>query len=116
VLRRIVWLLIAFPVGLLLVMLAVANRHDVALVLDPFQPEAPALSFVMPFYVFLFGTLIIGVLLGGFATWVSQGHWRRNARRQAREAARWHGEADRLARERDLQAAANAKQLAVASQ
>ncbi len=53
-LRRIVWLLIAFPAGLLLVTLAVANRHDVRLALDPFHPEAPVLSLVLPFYAYLF--------------------------------------------------------------
>jgi uncharacterized integral membrane protein len=112
VLRRIVWLLIAFPAGLLLVTLAVANRHDVRLTLDPFRPEAPVLSLVLPFYAYLFGALLIGVALGGVAMWVSQGRWRRSARVQGRDAARWRAEADRLTRERDAQAAAGPKRLA----
>ena len=37
-LRRFVWLLVAFPVAVLLLTLAVANRHGVRLVLDPFRP------------------------------------------------------------------------------
>lgn len=111
-LRRIVWLLIALPAGLLLVTLAVANRHDVRLSLDPFRPEAPVLSLVLPFYVYLFGVLIVGVLLGGLAMWLSQGRWRRTARTQGRAAARWQAEADRLTRERDAQAAVRPKQLA----
>jgi hypothetical protein len=111
VLRRIVWLLIAFrqaparhP--------AVVNRHEVRLVLDPFRPETPVVSLVLPFYAYLFGTLLIGVLLGGTAMWMSQARWRRSARLQGRAAARWHGEADRLIRERDALAAARPKQLA----
>lgn len=111
-LRRIVWLLIAFPAGLLLVTLAVVNRHEVRLVLDPFRPEAPVVSLVLPFYAYLFCTLLIGVLLGGTAMWMSQARWRRSARLQGRAAARWHGEADRLIRERDALAAARPKQLA----
>lgn len=111
-LRRIVWLLIAFPAGLLLVTLAVVNRHEVRLVLDPFRPEAPVVSLVLPFYAYLFGILLIGVLLGGTAMWMSQARWRRSARLQGRAAARWHGEADRLIRERDALAAARPKQLA----
>ena len=110
-LRRIVWLLIALPTGLLLITLAVANRHEVQLTLDPFRPETPVLSLVLPFYVYLFASLIVGVLLGGTAMWLSQSRWRRSARLQGRAAARWQSEADRLTRERDQQAAGRTKQL-----
>ena len=68
--------------------------------LDPFRPEAPALAVDGPFYVFLFAALIAGVVLGGWATWMSQGHWRKSARHRAQDAVRWRSEADRLARER----------------
>ena len=111
--RRIVWLLIGLPAGLLLVTLAVVNRHDVRLVLDPFRPETPVISLVAPFYVYLFVTLVIGVILGGMATWISQARWRRSARTQGKAAARWQAEADRLTREREAQAAAQSKQLAL---
>jgi hypothetical protein len=113
VLRRIVWLLIALPAGLLLVTLAVVNRHEVRLVLDPFQPETPVVSLVLPFYAYLFVALLLGVVLGGAAVWVSQGRWRRSARLHGKSAARWHAEADRLTRERDAHAAVRPKQLAV---
>ena len=42
-LRRILSLLIAFPLGAALVAIAVSNRHPVQLILDPFRPEQPAL-------------------------------------------------------------------------
>jgi uncharacterized integral membrane protein len=113
VLRRIVWLLIALPAGLLLVTLAVANRHEVRLALDPFRPEAPVVSLVLPFYAYLLAALLVGVLLGGVAMWMSQSRWRRSARVQGKAAARWHAEADRLTRERDALTAAGPKQLAV---
>jgi len=112
VLRRIIWLLIGLPAGLFLVTLAVANRHDVRLVLDPFHPEAPVLSLMMPFYAYLLAALLVGVVLGGVAMWLSQGRWRRAARVQGRAAARWQAEADRLTRERDAKAAVRPKQLA----
>lgn len=111
-LKRILWLLTAFPVAALLITLAVANRHSVRLVLDPFRPESPVLSVVLPFYGFLFGTLLIGVLLGGAATWLSQGRWRRTARVRTGEAKRWQSEADRLMRERDADVASRSKALA----
>jgi uncharacterized integral membrane protein len=113
VLRRIVWLLIALPAGLLLVTLAVANRHEVRLALDPFRPEAPVVSLVLPFYAYLLAALLVGVLLGGVAMWMSQSRWRRSARVQGKAAARWHAEADRLTRERDALTGAGPKQLAV---
>ncbi len=69
-LRRIVLLLVTFPAAALLITLAIANRHAVRLVLDPFRPEAPAISLVLPLYAYIFGTLLIGVLLGGTAVWL----------------------------------------------
>ena len=100
-LRRIVWLLVAFPAAAILVTLAVANRHAARLVLDPFRPEEPVLWIDLPFYAYLLIALVIGVALGGTATWMTQSRWRRTARRRAQEALRWQAEADRLARERD---------------
>lgn len=110
-LKRILWLLTAFPAAALLITLAVANRHSVRLVLDPFRPESPVISVVLPFYGFLFGALLIGVLLGGTATWLSQGRWRRMARIRAGEARRWQAEADRLMRERDAEASTRTRAL-----
>jgi uncharacterized integral membrane protein len=106
VLKRVVRLLIAFPAALLLITLAVSNRHSVRMILDPFRPERPALAVDMPFYFFLFGALVAGVVLGGWATWMSQSQWRKTARERAQDALKWRAEADRLARERDAQVAA----------
>ena len=100
-LRRFVLFFFAVPIAILLVTLAVANRHAVRLVLDPFRPADPVLSLVLPFYVYLIGAVLVGVVLGGVATWVTQARWRRSARQRAAEAYRWHAEADRLTRERD---------------
>ena len=111
-LRRFVWILVAFPVAVLLLTLAVANRHGVRLVLDPFRSDEPVLFLVLPFYAYLFGVLLIGIVIGGLATWVAQARWRRTARRRAAEARRWQAEADRLSRERQPQVATAGRQLA----
>jgi hypothetical protein len=111
VLKRIVWLLVAFPAAVFLITLAIANRHSVRLVLDPFRPEQPVLSVLLPFYAYLFGALLIGVLVGGLSTWMSQGHWRWSARRNSGDAKRWRAEAERLTRERDAEVAGRAKEL-----
>ncbi len=76
-------------------------------------PSRRSLSLALPFYAYLFITLLLGVLLGGTAVWLGQARWRRNARHHGRAAARWHAEADRLTRERDVTAANRPKQLAV---
>jgi hypothetical protein len=114
VLKRIVWLIIAFPTAVVLISLSLANRHSVRLVLDPFRPEQPVLSVVLPFYAYLFAALVMGVLIGGFATWLSQGSWRRAARLRQADARRWRAEADRLAHERDAEVAARGQKLITA--
>jgi uncharacterized integral membrane protein len=101
VLRRFLWLLVAFPIAIVLTTLAVINRHPVRLILDPFRPDDPVISLVGPLYAYLFAALFVGVIIGGTAAWMAQGRWRRVARRRAAEAIRWQAEADRLSRERD---------------
>lgn len=100
-LKRVVRLLIAFPVALLLITLAVSNRHSVRMILDPFRPETPALAIDLPFYAYVFAALVAGVLLGGWSAWIGQSHWRKTARARTQDAMEWRSEADRLSRERD---------------
>lgn len=111
-LRRFIWLLFALPLAVVLIALAVANRHGVRLVLDPFRPDEPVLSLVLPFYVYLFGVLLVGIVIGGAVMWMTQARWRRSARRRAAEAQRWQAEADRLTRERQANLATAGRQLA----
>ena len=87
-LRRIISFAVALPAALLLLTLAVINRHGVRLVLDPFRPDDPVLSLVLPFYVYLFGVLLIGVLIGGAIVWRAQARWRRAARQRCASPAR----------------------------
>jgi hypothetical protein len=107
-------LLAGFAVAIVLITLAVANRHGVVMALDPFNPQRPVVSIELPFYAYLFAMLILGVAIGGFATWISQGKWRRATRTRTQEALRWKAEAERLTRERDQKVAESKKQLAIA--
>jgi uncharacterized protein HemY len=104
-LRRIVRFVVILPAAVVLATVGLANTQDVRLALDPFRPDDPALSLVLPFYVWLLAALILGVLIGGMATWASQAHWRQSARRSGSEVQRWKAEVARLARERQLEAA-----------
>ncbi len=83
-----VWTIIAAPIGLLVIIFAVANRQPVTLSFDPFSTAAPALAITLPLYWLMFAALILGVVLGGVATWMKQGRWRRAARRNRSAAAR----------------------------
>ena len=64
--RLTTWI-VGMPVALVAVWLALANRAPVILSLDPFSPDAPALSLQMPLNLLLFGAVLVGVLLGGLA-------------------------------------------------
>lgn len=100
-LRKLVWGLIVVPLAVALLALALANRHDVRLVLDPLQPETPTLAVEAPLFLQLLAALIAGVAIGGTAAWLRQGKWRRAARRRARETDALRREADRLSRQLD---------------
>ena len=80
--------LILFPIAILVVLLAVANRGPVTLSLDPFSREAPEIAFTVPLFAVIFGAVMLGVLIGGLAAWLAQGKHRRAERRYKREARR----------------------------
>ena len=80
--------LILFPIAILVVLLAVANRGPVTLSLDPFSREAPEVAVTLPLFAVIFGAVMLGVFIGGMAAWLAQGKHRRAERRYKREARR----------------------------
>ena len=85
-LRRIYLLLILVPLAAVAIGLAVANRQGVAIYLDPFaNPLSEGMQITAPLFLIIFAAIIIGVLLGGGATYLEQGKYRRTARRVKRE-------------------------------
>jgi uncharacterized integral membrane protein len=80
--------LILFPIAILVVLLAVANRGPVTLSLDPFSREAPEIAVTLPLFAVMFGAVMLGVFIGGMAAWLAQGKHRRAERRYKREARR----------------------------
>jgi uncharacterized integral membrane protein len=83
--RKFLAAVILIPLAILMVMFAVANRGSVAISLDPFSANAPALTVQVPLFLLLLIALIVGVLAGGIAAWLVQSKWRRAARRLNRE-------------------------------
>lgn len=94
--RRFLTLCVFVPIAVVIVVLSVANRASVTFSLDPVGGDAPGWSATAPLYVFLFVAVMVGIVIGGVATWVRQGHWRRAARFERANAERLRGDVARL--------------------
>ena len=94
-LKKLINIVILVPLGVLLIVLSVANRQTVTLALNPFNTADSVLSVSAPFFVFLFLAVVLGLVLGAAATWLAQGKYRRRARNEANEALKWHREAEK---------------------
>ena len=90
------WLFL-LPIIVIGLALALANRQLTTIYFDPFPNggvNGPQIS--APFFLILFVALMIGVIIGGVATWVGQGPNRRAARRARAELRRLNAERARL--------------------
>lgn len=76
------------PIAIILILLSVANRHFVTFGIDPLNTQDPAFSISLPFFVFIFAALIIGLVLGASLTWVAQGKHRKALREKSYETNR----------------------------
>ena len=95
--KRIAGLFILLPIGILIVALAVANRQVVTVSIPPQVGDAPLYSFSLPLFALLFAMLFVGMLIGSFATWITQGKHRKQARIQKVEATKATFEAQKQA-------------------
>lgn len=98
--NKIVGWVILVPLCLGLIVFALANRHFVAVNFNPFvaTDAAVAPGYGVPLFVVLYVVLLVGVLLGGTATWFAQGPHRRREKHWRREAQALNGELERLRR------------------
>ena len=96
--NRIVGWLVLVPLCLGLIVFALANRHFVAVNVNPFGAvdNATTPGYGVPMFVVLYVVLLIGVLLGGIATWFAQGHHRKREKHWRREAHLLNGELEGL--------------------
>jgi uncharacterized integral membrane protein len=89
--KRFLEVIILLPLAIIGLALAVANRHAVTVSFDPFSSTAAG-AVEMPLFVVLIAAIILGVFVGGFFTWLSQGKHRRALRESRAEAARLRGQ------------------------
>jgi hypothetical protein len=97
--RKLILVLVVLPLAVVLIALAVVNRKPAQLVLDPLGGTEPGLSLEAPLFLLLLGAFAFGLVVGGIATWIGQGKWRRLAREETRQARDWRRQADRLEKE-----------------
>ena len=90
--RKFLTALVVIPLGLILMVFAVANRHFVTVSFDPFVSNDPSFSVTLPLFLLLIVVAALGVLVGGCAVWFGQRHWRRAARRHDADARAARGE------------------------
>ena len=83
--RKLVNLVLLLPIAVVLILLSVANRQIVRFSLDPLNFETPALSVELPFFVFLFVVLIVGMIIGGLIVWFGQSRHRKELRTKRSE-------------------------------
>lgn len=113
--KRIIGWFVLVPLCAVLVVFALANRQSVVVNFNPFTTAgdpAAAPGFGVPMFVVVFAVLLVGVLLGGIATWFTQGHHRRDERIFRRENERLHRELDAAHRAPANQALLNVDELA----
>jgi uncharacterized integral membrane protein len=81
--------------ALVLLLFAFANREPVQVSFDPFgSSDNPALAIAAPMFAIVIVFAALGVVAGAFATWLSQGRYRRASRQHRAEAQKWRAEAE----------------------
>jgi uncharacterized integral membrane protein len=98
--------LILVPLALIIIAFAIANRQTVSFNLDPFGIAPITLNFQAPLFALAFALVIVGVIVGGVATWFRQAHWRRAARSLDAEVRRLRGDNEQLRRHAEMAEAA----------
>ena len=76
--------------------IAVANRKSTLLSFDPFSANQPAIALQLPLFWIILSAALVGIVLGGWSSWLAQAPLRRTIREQE----------DRIRRlEREIEAA-----------
>jgi len=93
--RRIAKAIVLVPLAMLAVAFALANSEIVSVSFDPVT-QSPDHRIEVPLFVIVFAGLIVGVLLGGIATWIGQGRHRKAERMHRRDVERLRTDIDRM--------------------
>jgi uncharacterized integral membrane protein len=94
--RALFRLLVLLPFALLLLGFSLANRNPVTVSIDPFSSGDGLPTFSIPLYFLFLGAMMLGVVIGGSSTWMSQSRHRKAAREASRKSAALKAENDAL--------------------
>ncbi len=95
--RNFLKLLVLAPIAVIFLSFDMANRQNVVVSFDPFNSgDAASPQIVLPLFVVLIAALMLGVLLGGVATWLGQGRFRKAARYANAKAEKLRSENESL--------------------
>jgi uncharacterized integral membrane protein len=97
-LRKVLTIVFVVPLAILIVAFAVANREVVTVSFDPFSSADPAYAAKLPLFALIFALTILGVIIGGIATWLRQASWRRTARALDADVRTLHQELEAMRR------------------
>jgi uncharacterized integral membrane protein len=85
------------PLGAAILLFSMANRDAVKVSLDPFPNDYLTLgAYDVPLFLVVLAAMAIGVVAGGFTSWVSHFPLRRAAKEARAEAERARAEIERL--------------------
>jgi len=79
---KIIWWIVFGLAALVVILFAVSNRHVVEVALWPLPDRA-----VLPLYLLVLGSLLLGFAVGQLVTWIGGWRWRREARRSRERVA-----------------------------
>src|SRR3954447_17965818 len=97
-LRKVLTIVFVVPLAILIVAFAVANREVVTVSFDPFSSADPAYAAKLPLFALIFALTILGVIIGGIATWLRQASWRRTSRALDADVRTLHQELEAMRR------------------
>src|SRR5512146_3004509 len=96
--RKIVTAVIVVPLAIVILAFALANRQMVTVSFDPFSSTSPAYAASLPLFALVFVLVILGVIIGGVASWLRQSTWRRTARQLDSDVRALHQELEAMRR------------------
>ena len=94
--------IVLVPIALIIILFAVANRQVTTISLDPFNSDTPALALSAPLFLLIILMVMLGVLVGGIATWRSHASTRTAARSARADVERLRRELQETRLELDL--------------
>jgi uncharacterized integral membrane protein len=94
--RRLLNWFVFLPLGIVIVLFAVANRKSVVVSFDPFAGDQSVLTFDVPLFIVAFAGLIVGVVIGGLVSLARQWRLWRASRAVQDELARLKAEVESM--------------------